>query len=52
MANPNAALRCYRNYLDAADPEELAPAPADDNWLLLALKNARLKEREYAKHDS
>jgi hypothetical protein len=49
--NYDAALRCYRNYLDAAGPEELVPAPADDNWLLLALKNARLKERDDAKRD-
>jgi hypothetical protein len=44
----DAALRCYCNALDA-DPE-LANAidPANDDWLMITLKNARKKEREYA----
>jgi hypothetical protein len=38
-----SALRCYAQYLNVAGPEALAIADTD-NWLLVALKNARRKE--------
>jgi hypothetical protein len=38
-----AALRCYRNFLDEADPAERAVGP-DDTWLLSSLKRAREQE--------
>ena len=38
-----SAIRCYRQALAAARPEELAIRP-DDNWLVLFLKQSRLKE--------
>ncbi len=42
-----AALRCYRQALDAAGQEELAIRP-DDNWFVMALKEARQKENNDA----
>ena len=39
-ADYRAALRCYRNFLDEADPEQLRVTP-DDTWLLTSLKRAR-----------
>jgi hypothetical protein len=45
--DPAAALRCYGNALDAGGEEELSVSPADD-WLLMAIKNARQKERRHA----
>jgi tetratricopeptide (TPR) repeat protein len=42
-----AALRCYRQALDAAGPEELAVRP-DDNWFVSSLKEARLQEKSDA----
>lgn len=50
-ANFQAALRCYRNYLDEAEGPELAAAP-DDTWLLTSLKNARRKETGNANLDN
>jgi hypothetical protein len=43
----DSALRCYRQALDAAPREALAIRP-DDNWLVMALKEARLKENSDA----
>jgi hypothetical protein len=43
----DAALRCYRQALDAAPSEDLAIRP-DDNWLVMALKEARQKENNDA----
>jgi hypothetical protein len=43
----DGALRCYRQALDAAPQEELAIRP-DDNWLVMALKEARQKEKNDA----
>jgi hypothetical protein len=40
-----AALRCYRNFLDEAADTELAAADSD-TWLLTSLKNARRKETD------
>ena len=45
-----AALRCYTQALDAASDQDLAVSP-DDNWLLMALKEARLKEKKDARND-
>jgi hypothetical protein len=42
-ADYRAALRCYRNFLDEADPADLAASP-DDTWLLTSLKRAREQE--------
>jgi hypothetical protein len=49
--DPEAALRCYRRALDAASDEQTRFSP-DDNWLVMALKNAREKEARHANHDS
>ena len=38
------ALRCYRQALDAAPAQALDFSP-DDNWLVMALKDARRKEK-------
>jgi hypothetical protein len=43
-----AALRCYRQMLNAGSEKDLVISP-DDNWLLMALKDARLKEKLDAK---
>jgi hypothetical protein len=43
FADYRAALRCYRNFLDEADPAELQVTP-DDTWLLTSLKRAREQE--------
>jgi hypothetical protein len=42
-----AALRCYRQALDAGGDEELIVTPSD-SWLLIALKDARQKEKNHA----
>jgi len=42
-ADHRAALRCYRNFLDAAAPTDLVVA-RDDTWLLTSLKHARESE--------
>ncbi len=42
-----SALRCYRQALDAAPREGLAIRP-DDNWFVMALKEARQKEENDA----
>ncbi len=46
--DPESALRCYGQALDAAGEADQAVA-ADDNWLLMTIKNARQKEKRYAK---
>jgi hypothetical protein len=45
-----SAVRCYRNSLDSDGEKDLAIS-ADDNWLLMALKGARQKERNHATSD-
>jgi hypothetical protein len=42
-----AAVRCYRGALDAGTAADLQISP-EDNWLLMALKDARRKERRNA----
>jgi hypothetical protein len=43
LGDYRAALRCYRNFLDEADPADRAAGP-DDTWLLSSLKRAREQE--------
>jgi hypothetical protein len=43
-----AAVRCYKQMLDAGSEHDLIIAP-DDTWLLMALKEARQKEKLDAK---
>jgi hypothetical protein len=46
-----SALRCYRNSLAVAQEKDLEFSP-HDNWLVMALKEARKQEKKYAKvHD-
>jgi hypothetical protein len=42
-----SALRCYRRSLDESADADLTISP-DDNWLLMAVKNARMEERRHA----
>jgi hypothetical protein len=42
-----AALRCYGRSLDDRPREDLHISPAD-HWLLMAIKDAREKEKVYA----
>jgi hypothetical protein len=48
-SDPESALRCYAAALDAAGVADRAVS-ASDNWLLMAIKNARAKESRYAKN--
>jgi hypothetical protein len=41
--DPASALRCYAKSLDAGSQDDAKFSP-DDNWLLMAIKNAREKE--------
>ncbi|HZV05168.1 MAG TPA: hypothetical protein VE999_08815 [Gemmataceae bacterium] len=43
-----SALRCLGNYLDNGTEQDLAIS-SDDNWLLMAIKVARQKEKRHAK---
>jgi hypothetical protein len=42
--DPGAALRCYRHALAGADADLLQVSP-DDDWLIMALKMEKRKER-------
>jgi hypothetical protein len=46
--DPQSALRCISNYLDNGTEQDLAIS-SDDNWLLMAIKVARQKEKRHAK---
>ncbi len=46
-----SALRCYRQALDAGTHESLMISTSD-NWLLMALKEARQKEKGHARNGS
>ncbi len=46
-ADPEAALHCYSKSLDAGTEDDTKFSP-DDNWLLMAIKNAREKEARHA----
>src|SRR5262249_30662723 len=50
QGNLQAALRCYSRSLDEGTAADLAISPAD-HWLLMAIKDARQKEKVYAKND-
>lgn len=43
-ADYESALRCYRNFLDEADPAD-RPVRPEDTWLLTSLKRAREQEK-------
>jgi hypothetical protein len=43
-----SALRCYGNALDDGSEQDLTIS-SDDNWLLMAIKDARQREKNYAK---
>ncbi len=45
--DPLSALRCYTNALDNGSEQDRAIS-ADDNWLLMAIKDARQKENKHA----
>jgi hypothetical protein len=47
-SDPQSALRCYRQALDAGSDADLVVRP-DDDWLLMAIKDARKKEKSDAK---
>jgi hypothetical protein len=49
-ANPQAAVRCYALALETASESELAVA-AEDNWLLIAVKDSKLREKRHANRD-
>ena len=46
--DPLSALRSYGNSLDNGVEQDLAIS-SDDNWLLMAIKDARQKEKNHAK---
>jgi hypothetical protein len=48
--DPQSALRCFSNALDNGTEQDLAIS-SDDNWLLMAIKDARQKEKNHAKQD-
>lgn len=47
--DPQSALRCYANSLDHGTEQDRAIS-TDDNWLLMAIKDARQKEKGHAKN--
>jgi hypothetical protein len=49
-ADPEAALRCYSKSLDAGTKDD-AKFSSNDDWLLMAIKNAREKETRHANND-
>jgi hypothetical protein len=49
-SDPEAALRCYSKSLDAGTRDEAKFSP-DDDWLMMAIKNAREKETRHANND-
>src|SRR5262245_3719408 len=48
----NSALRCYRNALDADQAQAEKIDPDHDDWLTMALKLDRQKEKENAKREN
>jgi len=48
----DSALRCYRNALDADPNQADRLDPDNDDWLAMALKLDRQKEKENAKHEN
>ena len=50
--DPLSALRCYTNALDNGTERDRTISPENDDFLLMAIKNARQKEAEYARNGS
>jgi hypothetical protein len=48
--DPESALRCYTQALNAGSADDLKASPSDD-WLLMALKDAREKENHRANNN-
>jgi hypothetical protein len=46
-SDPESALRCYGAALDSGDDTIRAVSP-DDSWLLMAIKDARQREKRHA----
>jgi hypothetical protein len=49
-SDPESALRCYSAALDTGAGTNQAVLP-EDNWLLMAIKDAREKENRRAKNE-
>jgi hypothetical protein len=49
-ADVESALRCYGQALNQGTADDLRIAP-EDNWLLIAIKDARQREKRDAKND-
>ncbi len=47
QSDPQSALRCYGNALDNGTEQDRSIS-TDDNWLLMAIKDARQKEKSHA----
>ena len=45
------AITGYSRALDLASDQDLAISPGQDNWLLMALKDARMKERKHVPYE-
>jgi hypothetical protein len=50
QGDPEAALRCYSKSLDVGGKDDAKFSP-DDDWLMMAIKNAREKETRHANND-
>ena len=50
-AQLSLAVRSYSNALSVASAEERAISPERDSWLLMALKDSRIKERSHGNPD-
>src|SRR5207302_3471915 len=50
LGDHTAAIRCYRHALDGGTAADLVVKADKDNWLLMSLKVARLKERRNARN--
>jgi hypothetical protein len=50
-AQLSMAVRSYTNALSVASAEERAISPERDSWLLMALKDSRIKERSHGNPD-
>jgi hypothetical protein len=46
-----AAIRLYSQALKVAAPHELTISVANDDWLLMSLKDAHMKESRNAKYN-
>ena len=46
------AVRQYTRYLKLAPADQLAISPGRDSWLLMALKDARAKEKNHVRSEA